>query len=51
MTTKKEKLWKGTLAEYNALSKHDDDITYIITDDCEVIDLLEDSGCAKNRGE
>lgn len=49
MTTKKEKLWKGTLAEYNALPKHDDDITYIITDDCEVIDLLEDSGLYKDK--
>lgn len=33
MATKKEKLWKGTLAEYNALATYDDAVTYFITDD------------------
>ena len=33
------KLWKGTLAEYEALETYDDSITYIITDDNEALDV------------
>ena len=33
------KLWKGTLAEYEALGTYDDSITYIITDDIEELDV------------
>lgn len=37
------KIWKGTLAEYEAMESHDDTITYIITDDSQVIDLINDT--------
>lgn len=37
------KIWKGTLAEYEAMESYDDAITYIITDDSQVIDLIKDN--------
>ena len=35
-------LWKGTLAEYEALGTYDDNITYIITDDTDLEDMIND---------
>lgn len=34
--------WVGTLAEYEALETHDPKVTYIITDDVEITDLIKD---------
>jgi hypothetical protein len=36
-------LWKGTLAEYEALGTYDDNITYIITDDTDLEDMINDN--------
>jgi len=35
-------LWKGTLAEYEALGTYNDNITYIITDDTDLEDMIND---------
>lgn len=41
-TKKQDNLWIGTLAEYEAMEKHDVNVTYIITDDTEVVDIIND---------
>lgn len=41
-TVKQDNIWVGTLAEYEAMEKHDANVTYIITDDTEVVDLIND---------
>ena len=41
-------LWKGTLAEYEALGTYDDNITYIITDDTDLEDMINDSLISKS---
>lgn len=41
------KLWKGTLEEYNALTEHLDSITYLITDDNETTDIIQDDVISK----
>ncbi len=41
-------LWKGTLAEYEALGTYDDSITYIITDDTDLEDIINDNLISKS---
>ena len=41
-------LWKGTLAEYEALGTYDDNITYIITDDTDLEDMINDDLISKS---
>ena len=41
-------LWKGTLAEYEALGTYDDSITYIITDDTDLEDMINDDLISKS---
>lgn len=39
----KNNFWTGTLSEYEALKTHNNNTTYIITDDSEVIDIIKDT--------
>lgn len=39
----KNNFWTGTLSEYEALKTHNNNTTYIITDDSETIDIIKDT--------